>query len=55
MEEKITILCVDDEPNVLNSLRRLFIDEPYTIRTAASAHEGLKLLAGEEVQIVISD
>src|ERR1700690_575264 len=55
MEEQITILCVDDEPNVLNSLRRLFIDEPYTIRTAASAHEGLKLLAGEEGQIVISD
>jgi two-component system NtrC family sensor kinase len=55
MEEEIRILCVDDEPNVLNSLRRLFIDENYTILTAASAQEGLELLAGERVQIVISD
>lgn len=55
MEENIRILCVDDEPNVLNSLRRLFIDEDYTIVTAASAQEGLDLLAGDRVQIVISD
>ena len=55
MEEEIKILCVDDEPNVLHSLRRLFIDEAYIILSAASAEEGLKILAIETVQIIISD
>ena len=55
MEEEIRILCVDDDPNVLNSLRRLFIDEAYTVLTAESAKEGLKILAAETLQIIISD
>ncbi len=55
MEEEIKILCVDDEPNVLNSLRRLFLDEDYTVITASSAQEGLGILRDERVQIVISD
>jgi two-component system, NtrC family, sensor kinase len=55
MEEEIKILCVDDEPNVLNSLRRLFLDEDYTVITAASAQEGLGILRNEHIQIVISD
>jgi|WetSurMetagenome_2_1015567.scaffolds.fasta_scaffold01275_12 two-component system, NtrC family, sensor kinase len=55
MGEWINILCVDDEPNVLSSLKRLFMDEPYTILTATSAGEGLELLAQNDVQIVMSD
>jgi two-component system, NtrC family, sensor kinase len=55
MEESIKILCVDDEPNVLNSLKRVFMDESYSILTAASAQEGLEQLAGNNVQVVISD
>ncbi|HMK61125.1 MAG TPA: response regulator [Dissulfurispiraceae bacterium] len=55
MEEKIKILCVDDESNVLNSLRRLFMDDDYTVLTASSASEGLRVLEGEHIQIVISD
>jgi two-component system, NtrC family, sensor kinase len=55
MGEWIKILCVDDEPNVLKTLKRMFMDEPYTILTASSAEEGLELLARNNVQIVISD
>ncbi len=55
MEEEIKILCVDDEPNVLNALRRLFIDDEYTIITASSAPEGISILEKEHVQLVISD
>jgi two-component system, NtrC family, sensor kinase len=55
MGEWIKILCVDDEPNVLNALRRLFMDEQYTILTATSAKEGLEQLEHNNVQIVISD
>ena len=49
------ILIVDDEPNVLSSLRRLFMDEEYEIFTAASAAEGLRILEHEPIEIVISD
>ena len=49
------ILIVDDEPNVLSSLRRLFRDEEYAIFTAAGAGEGLRILEHEPVEIVISD
>ena len=55
MEEEIKILCVDDEPNVLNALKRLFLDENYTILTAPSGQEGISILEQEHVQIVISD
>ena len=54
--EKIRILCVDDEVNVLRSLQRLFLDEDYDILTANSADEGLSILKGEGlIQLVISD
>jgi len=55
MRETITILCVDDEPNVLNALKRLFFDENYTTLTASSARDGLDILEQEEVQIVVAD
>ena len=56
MEEEIKILCVDDEPNVLHSVRRLFLDDEYTILTANSANDGIAILQGNrDIQIVISD
>lgn len=52
----IKILCIDDENNVLRSLKRLFLDEDYEVLTATSGKEGLELLEQElEIQIVISD
>lgn len=56
MEEKIKILCVDDERNVLRALKRLFIDDDYEILDAASGEEGLGIMRNvTPVQIVISD
>jgi two-component system NtrC family sensor kinase len=55
MEEEIKILCVDDEPNVFNSVRRLFLDSGYTILAANSARDGLGILEDGDIQIVISD
>jgi response regulator RpfG family c-di-GMP phosphodiesterase len=49
------ILCVDDEPNILSSLRRLFRPQGYQVFTAESGAEGLKLLEAEQVDVVISD
>ncbi len=49
-----TILFVDDEPMILNSLRRLF-DDDYEVLTAESGKKGLDLLAKQDVGVVISD
>jgi EAL domain-containing protein (putative c-di-GMP-specific phosphodiesterase class I)/CheY-like chemotaxis protein len=50
-----TLLLVDDEPNVLASLRRLLRVEGYRILTANSAREGLELLALNTVQVILCD
>lgn len=55
MTEEIKILCVDDEPNVLSALKRLFMDDDYTIVTASSGPEGISILEKEHIQLVISD
>ncbi len=54
-ERAFTVLFVDDEPGVLNALRRNFLEENYTILTAASAAEALATLEKEPVHLVISD
>ncbi|HTO70388.1 MAG TPA: HD domain-containing phosphohydrolase [Myxococcota bacterium] len=49
------VLFVDDEVNILKALSRLFRSEPVRVLTASSAAEALALLAGERVQVVVSD
>jgi len=56
MGEPIRILCIDDEQNVLRSLKRLFLDDSYEVLTAPSGAEGLLILAQSgTVPVVISD
>jgi response regulator RpfG family c-di-GMP phosphodiesterase len=50
-----TILCVDDEPNILAALRRLFRRENYRVLCAGGATAGWAVLEEEHVDIVISD
>lgn len=49
------ILCVDDEPNILSSLRRLFRAKGYQVIIAESGKQGLEILNSEPVDLVISD
>ncbi|HEX8956963.1 MAG TPA: HD domain-containing phosphohydrolase [Burkholderiaceae bacterium] len=49
------VLCVDDEPNILSSLRRLLRAEGYQVLLAEGGAAGLALLESEHVDIVISD
>jgi diguanylate cyclase (GGDEF)-like protein/PAS domain S-box-containing protein len=51
----LTLLLVDDEPNVIHALKRLFRREGYRMLTAGSARDALELLAMEPVQVIISD
>ncbi len=49
------ILLVDDEAQILNSLRRVLRKEPYRIFTAESGAEGLEILQENSIQAIVSD
>lgn len=53
--EAITLLLVDDEANILNSLRRLLRKESWTLLTAESGEQALELAGKYSLDMVISD
>ncbi len=53
-KEKIRVLYIDDEVNNLHAFKALFRKE-YDIFIAESAEEGTKLLADEQVHVIICD
>ncbi len=53
--EQATLLCVDDEAQILKALQRLFRPLPYRVLIASSGEQGLEILAQERVEVVISD
>ncbi len=54
-ESGYRILLVDDEPNVLKSLRRVFRQENYRIETESNGLDALKRLEAENFDLIISD
>lgn len=52
---KHNILLVDDSQNVLNALLRLFRSDGYGLHTAQSAQDALKVIAENEIDLIISD
>ncbi|MCH7920162.1 MAG: response regulator [Planctomycetes bacterium] len=55
MERPKTVLFVDDDENILHSLRRAFLDEPIEMLFTTSGQEALELMQQQEVDIVVSD
>ena len=54
--ETIRVLFVDDEENILRSLKRLVLDEEWSVLTATSGAEGLAVLRKDgPVAVIISD
>jgi PAS domain S-box-containing protein len=49
------VVCVDDQPEVLSSLRRVLTREPYEVWTTLSPQEALDWLEAMEVDILIAD
>ncbi len=49
------VLCVDDERQILSSLKRLLRKESYRVLTAITGEEGLNLLRENEVHLIMSD
>ena len=50
-----TLLLVDDEENIRNALKRLLRRSSYRVLTADSGTEGLRLMAEQPVDVVLSD
>lgn len=55
MKKTYTILCVDDEESIVDSLKRALRLDGYNVLTALSGAEGLKILEKENADLVISD
>ena len=53
--DKRTVLFVDDDERILNSLRRSLADEPYETLFANSGSQALEILEQEEVHVIVSD
>lgn len=52
----IRVLLVDDEENILRSLKRLLMDEEFELHTATSGEQGLETLKGlVNVGLIMSD
>ena len=52
---KPTVLLVDDEESILNSLRRLLRSQPYNVLLATSGAQALEILAQQPIDLVMSD
>ncbi len=50
-----TVLFVDDEANVLTSLKRGLLDEPYNTLFAESGQRALEILKQQEVHVLVTD
>ena len=50
-----TLLLVDDEQNIVSSLKRLLRRDGYEILTANSGEEGLEVISKNPVDVIISD
>ena len=51
----ITILCVDDEPDVLKALQRVLRLEGWDVRTATSGREAMTVVKETQVAVIIAD
>ena len=53
--DKAKLLLVDDEPNLTSALVRSLDRSQFEIFTADSAQKGLMILAGNDIDVIVSD
>jgi DNA-binding NtrC family response regulator len=54
-EKKVSILVVDDEESVRDSLYNWFIDDGYAVETAENAKKALSMLEARDFDIILAD
>jgi DNA-binding response OmpR family regulator len=52
---KGTILCIDDDPDILESLKVILDSDGYETVTASSAEDGLKVFKARKPDLIIVD
>ena len=55
MNPKRTVMLVDDEIQILNSLKRILVNQGYEIILCSSPLEALDLLKIRKVNLIVSD
>ena len=55
MYENYRVLFVDDEPNILNTLRRGLVEEEYFCHFASSGKEALEIIDKEKIAVIVTD
>lgn len=55
MDKVINVVFLDDEVNILSSLKRTFINESFDVFTTTDAKEALEVIQKEQVKVVLSD
>lgn len=55
MPKKVSILIVDDEESVRDSLFNWFIDDGYTVECAEHAKKALSILESKDFDIILAD
>jgi len=53
--KKYAVLLVDDEPNILNAIKRSLRDEDYELYTAPDGKSALELLKRQQIDLIIVD
>lgn len=53
--KEVNVLFLDDEENILNSLKRLLMSEPFGIATTSDAGQALDIISKEKIKVVFSD
>lgn len=54
-DQKLAVLLVDDSQLVLNALQRLIPADEFTVYTAESAQQALRILKSESIELIITD
>lgn len=54
-QQPYTLLVVDDEPNIVSAIRRLFHGDRMRLRTAASGEEALTIVRESTVHVLLTD
>ncbi|MEZ6046053.1 MAG: response regulator [Planctomycetaceae bacterium] len=52
---KLKVLIIDDEPNIVKSCTRLLRNAGYEVLGTTDVHDALKIIASQEIAVVISD
>lgn len=54
-KDKITVLVVDDDPEMTSIIQKVLVRETYGVLTAANGEEAMEVLKTHPAQVVIAD